>query len=26
MSFDTKILKSTDYKITPEKNKLGTGE
>ena len=26
MSCDTKILKATDYKITPEKSKLGPGE
>lgn len=26
MSFDTKNLKATDYKITPEKSKLGPGE
>ncbi len=26
MAFDTKILKFTDYKITPEKSKLQPGE
>jgi hydrocephalus-inducing protein len=26
MGFDTRVLKATDYKITPEKSKLATGE
>lgn len=26
MSFDTKVLKLTDYKITPERSKLAPGE
>ena len=26
MAFDTKVIKSTDYKITPEKSKLAPGE
>lgn len=26
MWFDVKVLKATDYKITPEKSKLGAGE